>query len=354
MAARPNHQHHPVFEAVAFLALLVPVHPAPAQSPIPALPADSVWRQDISSSPVAADSATVIAWLDGQGGWGSGTMRIDFSIEVLHADGATPFLSFTPTGDFFDPDCDHVPVPVPAGGALEGEDGYECTSGGDCHLLVVHDPTATLYEMWRANIVEGDFDGGCLAVWDLDLLYPPEGRGEQCTSADAAGFPIAPLLISPDEVAAGSIDHALRFILPNSRMRAGVYVRPASHAGGPSGPATAVPYGARLRLRADYPLESLPNEAARTIARAMQRYGIVLADGGTIALTAQSDRFTTAKWDALGIGPYSLAGLEVNDFEIVDTGPAIVLTYDCVRSHPILLDGFELGDLSRWSVIGQP
>jgi hypothetical protein len=332
------------------VSLCVPT--AVAQSPIPSMPADSVWRQDISSVPVAADSATVIAWLAAQGGgWGSGTMRIDFSIEVLHADGGTPFLAFTPTGDFFVPDCDHVPVPVPAGGALEGEAGYECLSDGDCHLLVVHDPTGKMYEMWRANIDPQGFTGGCLAVWNLDLLYPPDGRGEQCTSADAAGFPIAPLLISPDEVAAGSIDHALRFILPNSRMRDGVYVRPASHAGGPSGPATAVPYGARLRLRADYPLQDLPNEGARTIARAMQTHGIVLADGGTIALTAQNDRFTTATWAGVGIDSYSLSALQVTDFEIIDTGPTIALTYDCVRSHPILLDGFELGDLSRWTVV---
>ena len=331
------------------MSLCVPT--AVAQSPIPSMPADSVWRQDISSVPVAADSATVIAWLAVQGGWGSGTMRIDFSIEVLHGDGGTPFQAFTPTGDFFDPDCDNLPVPVPAGGALEGETGYECLSDGDCHLLVVHDPTGTLYEMWRANIDAQGFTGGCLAVWDLDLLYPPDGRGEQCTSADAAGFPMAPLLISPDEVAAGSIDHALRFILPNSRMRDGVYVRPASHAGGPSGPATAVPHGARLRLRADYPLQDLPNVGARTIAQAMQTYGIVLADGGTIALTAQSDRFTTATWAGVGIDSYSLSALHVTDFEIIDTGPTIALTYDCVRSHPILLDGFELGNLSRWTVV---
>ncbi len=333
------------------VALSLCVATVVAQSPIPSMPADSVWRQDISSVPVAADSATVIAWLAAQGGWGSGAMRIDFSIEVLHADGDTPFLAFTPTGDFFDPDCDHVPVPVPAGGALEGETDHECVSNGDCHLLVVHDPTGMLYEMWRANMNIQGFSGGCLAVWDLELLYPPEGRGEQCTSADAAGFPMAPLLISPDEVAAGSIDHALRFILPNARMRDGVYVRPASHAGGPSGPGTAVPYGARLRLRADYPLQDLPNEGARTIARAMQTYGIVLADGGTIALTAQSDRFTTATWAGVGIDSFSLSTLQVTDFEIIDTGPTITLTYDCVRSHPILLDGFELGDLSRWTVI---
>jgi serine/threonine-protein kinase len=340
-------------ERFAILSFALPylASTAVAQSPLPSVPADSVWRQDISSAPVAADSSTVIGWLDGQGGWGSGTLRIDFSIEVLHADGSAPFLSFTPTGDFYDPDCDQVPVPVPAGGAIEGEAGYECVHDGDCHLLVVHDPTATLYEMWRADITTGGFDGGCLAVWKLNLLYPPDGRGEQCTSADAAGFPIAPLLISPDEVAAGSIEHALRFILPNSRMRNGVYVHPASHAGGPSGPVTAVAYGSRLRLRADYPLETLDNEAARTIARAMQNYGIVLADGGTIALTAQSDSLTTASWDGLGIDAYSLSDLSVTDFEIIDTGPPIALNYDCVRSHPILLDGFELGDLSRWMVV---
>jgi serine/threonine-protein kinase len=332
------------------IALSVPAATAPAQSQIPAVPPDSVWRQDISLAPTAADSDDVIQWLDSVGGWGGGTMRIDFSLEVLHADAATPFLTFDPTGNFYDPDCDQVPVPVPGGGAIEGESGYECTSGGDCHLLVVHDPTSTLYEMWTADITEGVFTGGCLAVWDLDLLYPPDGRGEQCTSADAAGFPIAPLLISPDEVAAGTIDHALRFILPNSRMRELVYVRPASHAGGPSGPATAVPYGARLRLRPDFDLDTLSNEAAKTIARAMQRYGIVLADGGTIALTAQSDRFTTATWAGLGIDGSSLSDLSVTDFEIIDTGSTITLTYDCVRSHPILSDGFELADLSRWSV----
>ena len=74
-------------------------------------------------------------------------------------------------------------------------------------------------------------------------------RGDQCTSADAAGFPIAPMLFTADEVAAGEIAHAIRFILPNPRMasfpdgpdsntaRDPLYVRPATHAGGPSGPA---------------------------------------------------------------------------------------------------------------------
>ena len=67
------------------------------------------------------------------------------------------------------------------------------------------------------------------------------------------------------------------------------------------------------------------------VARAMQRYGILLADGGTIALTAQSDRFTEAKWDGL-LDAYDLSALEVGDFEMVDGGARIDLTLDCVRN----------------------
>jgi hypothetical protein len=183
----------------------------------------------------------------------------------------------------------------------------------------------------------------------MDLTYPYGGRGNDCSSADAAGFPIAPLLFNADEVAAGHIDHALRFILPNSRMRRRVYVHPATHSTFPtSGPATAPPYGARLRLRADYPLQNLPNDAARAVARAMQKYGILLADGGTIALTAQSDRFTTAQWSGL-LGPLDLRALLVTDFQMVAAGDRFNYTGDCVRTTPLFNDGLELGTLAKWS-----
>jgi len=293
-------------------------------------PEGSIWYEDISAWPLDAESQAVTTWLNGEG-WGTGEMRIDYSIEVLQADDTTPFISFEPTGDFYSPDCDHTDVPVPASGQLEGEEGYECTSDGDCHLIVVHPSTCQLFEMWRANIVDDEFYGGCMAVWEMDRVYGPKGRGEQCTSADAAGYPIAPLLFTADEVAAGEIDHAIRFILPNARIRDGEYVHPATH-GTPatSGPPQAPPYGARLRLRADFPLDTLPNDGARTVAIAMQTYGILLADGGNIALTAQSDRYTTNKWEGL-LGTFDLASITPGDFEMVDGGPRIELTLDCVR-----------------------
>lgn len=287
------------------------------------------WNRDVSGEPKAGTSERMIGALRAAGGWGNGDeMQIDFTITVLSADPATPMRTFTPTDEFYSPDCDQVPVPVPANGNLEGESGYACTTGGDCHLLV-HDPaTRKLYEMWRADMSSG-FAGGCMAVWNTADTYTDTLRGDQCTSADAAGFPISPLLFTADEVAAGEIAHAIRFILPNNRVRKG-YVRPATHGTATTGSADAPPYGVHFRLRADYPVDTLP-AGARVVARAMQKYGMYHADGGNIALTAASDRHTTAKWDDL-LGPDDLAALRVEDFEVIDGGGMIPLTYDCARN----------------------
>jgi len=303
--------------------------PAPSGSRY--FPAAAPWYQDVSRAPLDAESSQVIAYLDREG-FGLGRLQIDFSIEVLEAAADSPRRSFTPTEDHYTPDCDTDPVPLPAGGALEGEDGYACRSDGDCHLLVVDRPRQLLFEMWRADVRGDQFRGGCLAVWRMDRVYPASGRGEQCTSADAAGYPMAPLLFDADEVAAGSIPHAIRFILPNDRIRRGAYVHPATH-GTPAtrGPAEAPPYGARLRLRADFPLDTLPNAGARTVARAMQTYGMLLADGGQVALTARSDRSTRSKWAGL-LEPRDLQAIRPRDFQMVDGGPRIPLTLDCVRN----------------------
>ena len=83
-------------------------------------------------------------------------------------------------------------------------------------------------------------------------------------------------------------------------------------------------------MRADYPISSLPTEGARVVARAMQKYGMYHADGGNIALTAQSDRHTTAKWAGL-LGSKDLAALKVEDFEVIDHG-STSSSEDCVRA----------------------
>ena len=147
-----------------------------------------------------------------------------------------------------------MPFPLPAGGSIEGSGDYSCANDSeDCHLLVVQGNE--LYESYRSNVVADGCRSQCAVRWDLTRVYPPQGRGEQCTSVDAAGFPVSALLFNADEVytaiqSQGDIGHAIRFILPNDEMKAGEYVHPATHAGGPRNTdAYAIPYGSRFRLK---------------------------------------------------------------------------------------------------------
>ena len=302
-------------------------------APAPYFPQGSVWTQDVSQAPLDPQSNTMIAWLAESGGWGHGRIQVDFALRVLQADANTPSATFVKGSGWMSPDSDTVSaIPLPTGGGIEGESGYHCSNDqNDCHLIVVDRSDGKLFEAYQADYAANTVTANFLAVWNLNRVYPPSGRGDQCTSADAAGFPIAPLLFNADELATGSINHAIRFILPNRRMRAHVFVHPATHAGAPSGPVLAPPMGAHFRLKASYDVSRL-KPAAQVVARAMQKYGMFLSDGGSITLTAQSDKDTTAKYADVDFGPRDLRTLKVTDFEVVDTGAPIPLTDNCVRN----------------------
>ncbi len=292
--------------------------------------ADHPWNQRVDSAALDAESEAIINYLQGNHASSWAEFKIDgpsdepgnlYGITILRADGSevTPFV---PTDDHWSPDCDTSPVPLPADGAIEGETGYTCDNDGDCHLIVLDATTCRLYEMWRANVDGGTFYGGCLSVWDLNQAYTPTLRGECCTSADAAGLPIAAHMFGPDDITAGEITHALRFILPNENMRERIYVRPATHSTqSTSAGADAPPYGARLRLRADFDLTSL-NPAAQVVAVALQRYGMILSDGGNLTFTALNEA-------EVGLGPNDLMGLEWTDFEVVELGERFVWDDNC-------------------------
>jgi serine/threonine-protein kinase len=294
--------------------------------PAPYFPAGSVWTQDISHAPVDPQSAGIITWLAGAGGWGNNNkMQVDFGIRVLQASATTPMVPFHKGPDFFAPDSDNIStVPLPPGSGME-------TCEGDCQLIVADRNHGKLYETYNTHVADNIVTAQFVAVWDLNRIYSPSGRGDQCTSADAAGFPIAPLLFNADEMATGSINHAIRFILPNPRMRARFFVHPATHAGAPHGPDSAPPMGAHFRLKASYDVSQLA-PSAQVVARAMQKYGMFLSDGGDIALTAQSDADTKAKYSDLDFDSHALRALKVTDFEIVNMGTPIRLTDACVRN----------------------
>ncbi|HXU81715.1 MAG TPA: hypothetical protein VN914_09990 [Polyangia bacterium] len=294
-------------------------------------PEGSPWYRDVSAMPADVESPAMIMALASAGGFGSGELLVDFTFELNTADASAPLVPLVKGPDFSSPDCDELSVPLPPGGALRGESGYQCTMNGECHLLVLQPGAHRLFELWKASVSNGMVTAGCLAVWDLSRVYGPSGRGTDCASADSAGMPIAALLFTADEVAAGEIPHALRLSLPKDRIRPGVYLSPATHTTrAAAGSTTAVPLGGRLRLRPDFPTDALTS-GAKVVVRALQRYGMVLAEGGPKALTARGDRSTTARWAGL-LGEHDLASIKPMDFVVVDGGARIPYGGDCVRN----------------------
>lgn len=290
---------------------------------------------------MSARSEAIISTLQTLGGWGTnaGNFQVDFSFPLLWADGGTPRRTVQGPSDYCfgnGPDCDPVPLqmPLPANGNTEGRPTYACdVANEDCHVLVVDVSTRTLYELYLATgTATGGLTVGGAFLWDLDRQYPQTLRGEQCTSADAAGLPIAALLPTADEVATGKVGHALRFILPNERMKQKVYVHPATHAGAPKSDAgSAPPYGVRFRLKASFD-ESGYSGPARVILQALKQYGMILSDGGRIPLTFADDRLSAHKWADLGIDSHTFDALQASDFEVVELGEEIPLTYECARN----------------------
>ncbi len=297
------------------------------------------WTLDVSALAKDGRSDAILAALGRLGGFGGNRLQIDFSIALFFADASTPRQTITAapgmTYCYGGLDCDAVPLqmPLPANGNTEGSNTYACdTAHNDCHVLVVEKTQKKLYELYNSTQAGAGFTALGAFVWDLTKAYPANLRGDQCTSADAAGFPIAALLPTSDEVAAGEVKHALRFILPNARMKHRAYVHPATHAGAPSSlDANAPPYGVRLRLKQAFN-EAPFNAGQKVILHALKKYGMLLADGGTIAFTFADDRTSAAKWASLGIGPLAFASIAVTDFEVVALGPEIALTDSCARN----------------------
>lgn len=303
-----------------------PTGPAPAPFTV-----SQPWSYDVTAGRPTSNSADVISAL--ATATASAGLRVDFSTTVLRADSTTPLVAWTPDSAYVSPDCDapgSAAMPLPASGALEGETGYACLGGGDCKLLVVDPVRRKLFEMFHASYDGTKLTTSCFVAWDLDKTYSLPVRGENCTSASVTGLPAAALTYSADEVAAGEIKHAIGVVLPRTAILKNAYGRLASHGTFGGTATTGVPMGALLRLSPDYPVASLPTAGARVVAKALQRYGMIVADSGMFTLTAQDDRFTTAKWGT-SLSARDLDAVHITDFEVIDTGPTVQPAQGCFR-----------------------
>src|SRR5947209_216352 len=183
----------------------------------------SLWNTDISSSPVDPNSANYINYIGStvtlHPDFGAGTYRnqtIGIPYQVVAGSQAKVAVTLNAYADESDPG----PEPIPANALIEG---YPKPGNGDRHVLVLEKDGCWLYELYKATLKSGKWSADSAAIWDMTIN---EQRPYTWTSADAAGLPIFPGLARYDEVAAGAINHALRFTVPTTRR---AFVAPASH-----------------------------------------------------------------------------------------------------------------------------
>jgi serine/threonine-protein kinase len=338
---------------------------------------NAIWNQNIKQAPTRTNSLLMMQRLEAiaathaqAGKWGDHRGNVDFQLDiydfyVMHATSTTPvkpIVAWPDAPSYYNGECEDPGMlfPVPAGGGIEGTGpppAYSCdAANNDCHMLVVNDTSNIMFEAYNVNSVDSSgVNAICGLYWNLSRVYPKYGRGEHCTSADGAGFPIAPLLFNADEVLAaklpngtGDLGHAIRFAIGNERMMQGAHVHPSSHGTSATSDTdtNAVPYGSRLRLRGDFPVDTFTtNEAVKVVLRTLQNYGMFLSDGGAIPLMGETDYFTSAKWgDAdIAIDSHSFFGINPTDFDVIDAGPPISNSGSCALTPAdfLFIDGFD-------------
>jgi hypothetical protein len=295
--------------------------PAPAPpGPLPNIggcqlfPSDNAWNRDVSADHVHPNSAALLGEMMPESSLhldlGTSEEYYGIPYTVVPADQPLVPITFGTGGADYSDESDPGPMPIPLDVHIEGGSaGDPDPTSGDRHVLVVRQGDCRLFELYNTERTGDGFRVSSSAVWDLTTNHT---RPAGWTSADAAGLPILPGLLKYEEVAEDRLHHALRFTIPQVRR---AYTAPASHCGQYADPALP-PYGTRVRLKADFPLDGYSGDA-RVILTAMKRYGLILADQGSPWYVTGT---SNPGWeDALD----QLRELRVrgSDFEVLASGP---------------------------------
>jgi hypothetical protein len=176
--------------------------------------------------------------------------------------------------------ADFASVPVPAD-ALPSPDT-------DGWLAIYQPATDTYWDFWRMRRAPDGWHavwGGKMADASSNPGYFLDRRG-----ASASGVPLLGGLITIAELRAGRIDHALAMAVPTTA--AGSFVWPAQRSDGKTTGPSAIPEGTRFRIDPAVDLDKLGlTPAGLAIARAAQRYGIIVRDGaGNVTFYAEDPR----------------------------------------------------------------
>ncbi len=274
------------------------------------LPSNNIWNAPVDTLPVAVNSALMINNIGQDTGlhadFGSGTWdgaKIGIPITIVNSNQPNVPITFT-----YEDESDPGPYPIPTAAAVEG-----APNDGDRHVLVLNQDNCVLYEMfnsWHQN--DDSWEAGSGAIFDL---ASNNLRPETWTSADAAGLPILPGLIRYDEAASGTINHAIRFTVSESRDD---YIWPARHKASSHSGNQYPPMGQRFRLKAGVDISGF-SAINRVILQAMKTYGIIMADNGSNWFISGEPN---ESWDDDDL--HQLGNIKGSDFEAVDVSSLMV------------------------------
>ncbi len=293
----------------------VPVLPTSTPQPPAAgcvfLPADNIWHRNIAGLPVHANSANYMNSIGlgsilhpdfASGTWNGGPIGIPF----IMVPGNQPRV---PMSFLYTSQSEPGPYPIPANAPIQGGPN----STGDRHVIVVDQDTCIGYELFKAYPnADGSWHADAGAKWSLNTnVLRPNGW----TSADAAGLPILPGLVRYDEVAAGYINHAIRFTSETINQS---YIWPARHSDGSSSSSNAPPMGLRVRLKASTNISTY-DPSVRVVLQALKDYGMILADSGT---SLDIGGVPDSRWNDNVM--HTLEQFHGSDFEAVDESSLMV------------------------------
>jgi hypothetical protein len=284
--------------------MLAPIAAAAATiAGCPLFPGSWSTNQRVDALPAAPDSAAIVRSIGldetiaadfGSGLWEGGPIGIPY--DVVGRGTRRSRVRF----EYAD-ESDRARYPIPREVQIEG--GRD--ADGDRHALLVDRDRCRLYELFALRREGGRWTAGSGATWSMRR---PRLRPAGWTSADAAGLPILPLLARYPEVRRGRITHALRMTVSRSRR---AFAFPARHFASSDSDPALPRMGERLRLKASVDVSGLPRQA-RVVARAMQEYGLIVADNG-------SDWYVSGaphpRWDNEQL--QQLRRLRGSDFEVV-------------------------------------
>jgi hypothetical protein len=280
--------------AALLLAFLLPgLGPQPAPAAPPPQPVtqlfapSSIWNAPLPANAALSESTSQLtnALISQKNAYGPWINTTSFSTPVYRVasgqTGVRVWIDHAPSANADKLQGDLTNVPIPSGARPSPD--------SDSRMVVWQQSSDRQWEFWHMSWQPTGLKPGWHAGWGAVIQHVSQSSGINPWpfGATASGLALMGGLITTDDVRSGSINHALALGVPQTTR--GVVVAPANRSDGRYNGSNTIPEGTRFRLDPSLELDSLGlPPATLAIARAAQRYGMIVRDGsGSVSLYAE-------------------------------------------------------------------